>query len=400
MGMFKSQSLEELRQKINLQEVLSEFLDLKRSGATYKALCPFHDEKSPSFIVKSGDRHFHCFGCGAHGDAIAFLMQHQGLSFTDACEWLASRFHVVLERTKSSDHEKGVSRKTLRSLGDLAAQYFHYALLHTKQGHTALTYLYNRGLDLTFIKRFFVGFADEKFLTLAKKEGYTDEALKAAGLITNHGRLLFSGRVLFPIRDAMGAFIGFSGRKIDENQGGGKYINTPETPLFKKSRTLYGLYESRRRIIKEKRVIVVEGQIDALQMIHTGFDLTVAGQGTAFGAEHVAELLQLGVREVFLLLDGDEAGRQAALKIGDLFQTEGIATSVAQMPEGSDPDTELKNGGPPAITDLIEHASDYITFCVNFLSFKHPQAVERLLDKLFCRLDHLFLYLLFGTERC
>jgi DNA primase len=235
--------------------------------------------------------------------------------------------------------------------------------------------LYDRGIDLDFIKSFEIGYAPSVknlFQQVMKAEGVPDLVLEQAGLIlvTESGRKrdFFSERITFPIRDALGAVIGFSARKIKEEAFGGKYINTAETPLFKKSQVLFGLSYSRKRIAKDRRAIIVEGQIDALRLIHTGFNFTVAGQGTAFGEGHAQELCNLGVHHVFLALDGDTAGQEATVKIGDIFQKKGVEVSVVPLPERKDPDSFLKEEGPEAFVKLLEESQDYLTFLVGHLS--------------------------------
>lgn len=377
MPLFSKESLETLRQRVDLVEVLSTHLDMKRTGAAYKALCPFHDEKSPSFVVQKGDSHYHCFGCGAHGDAIQFLITHLKMSFSDAVESLAQRFNVPLQLVDGGEENKGPNKSALKEALEIACKFYHLMLLHTEEGHQALQYLFLRGIDLDFIQRFRIGLAPRESGGLRKvmhAKFIKDEILEQAGLIApgrdSGWRDFFYDRVTFPICDAAGAVIGFSARKYKESTFGGKYINTPETPLFKKSRVLFGLNYCRRRIAKERKVLVVEGQIDALRLIAAGFNITVAGQGTAFGEGHVKELLALGLNQVFLALDSDEAGQQAAYKIGDLFQKEGVEVRVLQMPRGSDPDSFLREKGPDAFLELFENSIDYLTFAVNHHSRK------------------------------
>jgi DNA primase len=392
MPIFNKESLENLRQRVDLVDVLSSYVELKRSGASYKGLCPFHDEKSPSFIVQKGDSHYHCFGCGAHGDAIQFLMSHQKLSFTESVESLAQRFHVHLEVVDDREQKKGLSKSVLKSALETASQFFHYCLLHSEEGHEALTYLYSRGIDLNFIRHFQIGLAP-KALGIFRKfmyaKGIKDDVLLETGLLNvnkeGQTREFFNDRILFPIHHHSSGVIGFSGRKYKEDTFGGKYINTPETALFKKSRVLFGLNYSRRRITKERKAIVVEGQIDALRLIQMGFNLTVAGQGTAFGDGHVQELMNLGVNQVFLALDSDHAGQEATSKIGHLFQKEGIEVRVVEMPLGSDPDSFLREKGPDAFLNLLEKSSDYLTFLVKHLShdlnLESPAAKNELVQK-------------------
>lgn len=373
--MYTKESLELLRQRIDLAEVLSGHLNLQRAGSAYKALCPFHEEKTPSFMVQKGDSHYHCFGCGAHGDAIAFLMSHVKMSFTDAIESLAERFQVTLEKSDAPQGEKGPSKAQLKHALELTSTLYHYLLLHSAEGQIALRYLYERGLDLDFIRTFSVGFSPrhgDVLLRYLNAHDIPEEVQEQAGLISvmQSGRIrdFFSDRIMFPIRDPTGAVIGFSGRKFKEETFGGKYINTPETLLFKKSRVLFGLSYSRSRIAKEKKAIVVEGQIDCLRLIHAGFNYTVAGQGTAFGEEHVRELIQLGASKVYLALDGDQAGQEAAVKIGHLFQKKGIEVLIVPLSQGADPDSLLTERGAEYFSHLLEESRDYLTFLFSHLS--------------------------------
>ena len=375
MGVYAKKSLELLREKIDLIEVVSSYVNLKPAGGSYKGICPFHDEKTPSFMIQKGETHYHCFGCGAHGDAIAFLMSYMKMTFVEAVETLAERFQVPLEEVEYEKKYQGPSKKDLKEVLLKAADFYHSYLLHTDEGHQALKYLYDRGLDLDFIHLFKIGFAPRKgalFGRFMQKEKVSALLLETAGLIKplpdGRKKAFFTNRITFPITDVSGGVIGFSARKTSEETFGPKYINTAETPLFKKSRTLYGLSFSRRRIAKEKRAIVVEGQIDALRLIQAGFTLTVAGQGTAFTEEHVKELLNLGITKVYLALDGDEAGRTAASKIGNLFQKEGVEVHVVAIPAGMDPDTILKEKGPLSMIELLEKAQDYLSFLIDYFS--------------------------------
>jgi len=374
MPLYTKESLDLLRQRIDLPEVISAHIDLKKAGSTFKALCPFHEEKTPSFVVNRGDNHYHCFGCGAHGDAIGFLMNHLKMGFMEAVDSLAEKFGVVLERDDKVENT-GPSKTLLKEAMQLACRFYHFMLLQTEEGHKSLEYLYKRGIDLEFIERFEVGFAPRQrnalYKILRSKE-LSDQVLHAAGLlsISEDGtkRDFFSDRIMFPIRDGMGNVIGFSGRKFKEETFGGKYINTPETPLFKKSFVLFGLSYSRKTITKEKKALVVEGQIDCLRLIQAGFDYAVAGQGTAFGEGHVRELLNLGVQTVYLALDGDTAGEEAAVKIGDLFQKKGIEVWVVPLPPKQDPDTLLRERGPEWFARHLEKPTDYLTFLVEKLA--------------------------------
>lgn len=375
MGIISEESLNKLRQRIDLQEVVASHVDLKRFGSSFKALCPFHNEKTPSFIVNKGDSHYHCFGCGAHGDAIAFLMSYLKMSFSDAVESLAEKFGVTLDYLEKEKEEKGINKSKLKEALKEAKRFYHFYLLHTDEGHIALEYLYQRGIDLDFIYLFEIGFSPRSspiFSQYMKEKGFDLTTLEQVGLYHSSSKAkvkdFFQNRVMFPIKDALGQVVGFSARKIQEETFGPKYINTPETPLFKKSQILYGFSECRKRIAKDKKAIIVEGQIDALRLIQEGLDCTVAGQGTAFTEEHANELIKLGVQEVFVAFDGDEAGRQGAIKVGDFFQKEGVDVKIVLLSEKQDPDSVLREFGPVAFKEHLESAVDYLAYLVSELS--------------------------------
>jgi DNA primase len=375
MALYTKESLDNLRQRIDLVEVMSPYVDFKKSGASYKAICPFHDEKTPSFMIHKGDRHYHCFGCGAHGDAIQFMMTHLRLSFKDAVEALAERFHVHLEHIEGGDEYKGPNKMAMRDALQTASEFFHFYLLHTPEGQEALKYLNERGIDIEFIRRFQIGLAPKAvgiFQKIMQEKKIPQDILSGAGLIaesTKGGyRDFFFDRITFPIHHSTGSIIGFSARKYKEDTFGGKYVNTPETPLFKKSRILYGLNYCRRNIAKERKAIVVEGQIDALRLIYAGFDITVASQGTAFGEGHVKELLSLGINRIYLCMDSDNAGIEATAKVGDFFQKEGIEVTVINLPEGMDPDSFILKHGAEGFKELMATSGDYISFLVEHQS--------------------------------
>ena len=376
MALFSKETLETLRQRIDLIDCLSSHIELKPAGASYKALCPFHDEKTPSFVVQRGEQHYHCFGCGAHGDAIQFLMLHLKMNFSEAVQHLAQRFNVSLHYA-AAEQDQGPNKAALKEALRLANEFYQFMLLHTSEGHEALHYLYKRGIDLDFVRQFGIGYAPRSSGMLRKalhSKFVKDQIMAEAGLIqeakTGGWRDFFHERITFPICDAAGNPIGFSARKFKEATYGGKYVNSPETPLFKKSRVLFGLHHCRRRIAKEQEAMIVEGQIDALRLIAAGFGITVAGQGTAFGEGHLKELMTLGIHRVFLALDSDEAGRQAAMKIGHLFQKNGVEVKVVQLPAGSDPDSFLREQGPERFLEQMHGSVDYIRFAVDCLGAK------------------------------
>ncbi|WP_213357461.1 DNA primase [Chlamydiifrater phoenicopteri] len=362
--MYTEESLDNLRQSLDIVEVLSEHISLRKSGATYKSCCPFHSEKTPSFIVNPATSRYRCFGCGASGDALTFLMQHQGYSFTEAVILLAKKFQVKLVlQAKEGSQESSSEKNELREACAEAEKIFCYCIRFLPEGHQAQKYLFARGIAPDTINRFRIGYAPSSalFLQMAKERGVRRDFLIRAGIIKEK-HLLFANRIVFPIRDLLGRTIGFSSRKFLPNTYGGKYVNSPETVIFKKSRTFFGADLSRRRIAKEGRAILVEGQVDCLQMIESGFNCTLATQGTAFSEEHVRELEKLGVKRLYLLFDGDQAGRAAALKVGDLCQQSGIAVFVCLLPSGEDPDSFLISKGVEKLVDLINNGEEYLAF--------------------------------------
>lgn len=373
MVAYTKESLEELRSKIQLLEVVSPHLRISKSGSHYKALCPFHSEKSPSFVIQSGDSHYHCFGCGAHGDAIAFQMNYLQMTFAEAVESLAEKFGVRLETGKEDKEVKDPHLKPAKEALNEAAEFYHFFLLHTDEGHEALDYLYQRGLDNQFIQQFKIGLAPRDpslFLKVMKEAKFSEQALLLAGLIKENDkkqiRPFFIERITIPIHHAMGYVIGFSARSYKEDTFGPKYVNTAETPFFKKSKVLFGYHYSRKRIAKEQKVIIVEGQFDALRLISEGFNYTVASQGTAFGEEGVAELVRIGVRNVYLAFDPDTAGREAAIKVGQLFQKEAIAVWVVDLPKGADPDSTVRDEGAERFIEYLTKATEYLDFLIQF----------------------------------
>lgn len=390
---FTQESLEQLRRTVDLVELLREYLQLKSVGSAYKALCPFHEEKTPSFIVQKGDSHYHCFGCGAHGDAIAFLMQHSGLSFRQAVELLARRFSILLDYEKQEDRESQDSLTSLKRALQEAHQFYQFCLLHTPEGEQALSYLYDRGYGFSFVKKFALGLSlssSSPFFRYMRNHSFSEESLEKVGLYKRDqkGKLheFFSGRILFPIENGTRELCGFSGRSFHKESFGGKYINSPETPLFKKSHLLYGMPYARKKILREKRAFLVEGQLDALSMIDAGWENTLSALGTSFGENHVREIGRLGVTEVILGFDNDRAGQEAMRKVGDLFQKEGVAVFILSLAKGEDPDSCLCSRGREGLQRAVDGKHSYLSFLVELLSEKYsidtPSGKQQLIGEI------------------
>lgn len=381
------ESLELLRQKVDLVDLLSSYMTIKRNGAYYKGCCPFHEEKTPSFVVQAGASFYHCFGCQAHGDAIAFLMQHQHLSFIEAVEHLAQRYQVVLEYD-DQQKETGPNKKRHLELLNHAHQFFYKYLCESVDAESARKYLAQRGLDQKFITNFEIGLAPtdgKKLIRHLNDLKYTSKEIEEVGLLNQYGSSFFFDRITFPIRDAQGHVIAFSARLYKEQTQGGKYINSKETFLFKKSNVLFGLNYSRTRIAKSKKVLIVEGQIDALRLIHQGLNATVAPLGTALTEQHIDKLKQLGIEEAYLAFDADSAGQNAALKSGDLLQKKKITTYIIPIPPKYDPDLFVREKGIKEFVLLFERKIEYLSFMLQVFSeridLSNPANKARVVDK-------------------
>lgn len=380
-GRVTEQTLEEIRQRIDIADLVGSRITLKRAGTVFKACCPFHKEKTPSFNVNPIRRTYHCFGCGAHGDVFKFLMQADGLTFMDAVRALAAKALVPLDT--QIDYE-AATRNALYSMhSDLAAFYGRCLKTHPSAA-AGRAYLTQRKLDAETAERFGIGFAPALPRTLerwAAKNGYSVEQLVEGGLLVppREDRReddyfdRFRGRLMFPIRDATGRVVGFSGRILDPKASPAKYVNSPETPIFHKGRILYALDLARANIVRNARreAIICEGQIDVIRCHANGFDAAVAAQGTAFTEEHV-QLLKRYTDSVVLVYDGDAAGRKAALRTGQLFLRVGIPVRVANLPVGQDPDSLLRDQGPEAFQQLLDQAESITAFQIKTL-----QALEQ-----------------------
>jgi DNA primase len=366
-GRIRAEDIAEVRARVRIDEVIGEHVTLKSAGGgSLKGLCPFHDERSPSFHVTPSKGLYHCFGCQAGGDAIAFLMQLQGLSFAEAVERLAGRAGVQLRYEEGggpADREVG-QRARLVAANAAAARLYRAGFL-AGQGDAARQLMARRGFDDAACEAFSVGYAPGGWDGLTKqlrREGFEEEVLLAAGLVVRGNRGVydrFRDRLIWPIRDLTGDVVGFGARRMNDEQDGPKYLNTPETLLYKKSQVLYGIDLARKTIARSQQVVVVEGYTDVMAAHLAGATNAVATCGTAFGAEHIGVLRRLllddaGSRgEVIFTFDSDAAGQKAALRAFDSDQQFATATYVAVEPSGLDPaDLRLKHGDQ-AVRDLI-----------------------------------------------
>ncbi|MDX1481782.1 MAG: DNA primase, partial [Woeseiaceae bacterium] len=362
--------IDDLIARADIVEVVGRRVQLKKAGREFKANCPFHDEKTPSFTVSPLKGFYHCFGCGAHGTAIGFLMEYDHLNFVEAVETLAQMLGIEVPRDES---ERPAQRYD--ELFDLLRKVERFFERSLKDSDAAVDYLKQRGIDGATAKRFGVGFAPDGWSNLLDRFGKSPEAidrLLAAGLVIRkddgHHYDRFRHRIMFPIRDARGRTIGFGGRVIGDDEP--KYLNSPETVLFHKGRELYGLYEARKALRSIDRLVVVEGYMDVIGLARHGIDYAVATLGTATTADHLNRLFRL-TEDVFFAFDGDRAGRQAAWRAMENalpLMREGRQIRFVFLPEKQDPDSYVQAEGANAFEHLLDRGLPLAEFVIDELA--------------------------------
>ena len=374
-GRIRDTDIAYVREHANIEEVVSEFVPLKNAGGGQKkGLCPFHDEKTPSFHVTPSKGYFHCFGCQTGGDVFAFLMKAQHMTFTEAVERLADRIGYDLNYDEGSRGNSG-QRSRIVAANTAAAKFYQERLESPEAAH-GREFLQKRGFDRAAALHFGVGYAPDEWDGLSKAlraEGFSSEELLVAGL-TKEGQRgpidRFRDRLVWPIRDISGDIVGFGARKLSEKDEGPKYLNTPETPLFKKSQLLYGLDLAKKEISKKRQAVIVEGYTDVMAAHLAGITTAVATCGTAFGDEHIKKLRQLLMDddafrgEVIFTFDGDAAGQKAALRAFDDDQKFVTQTFVAIEPNGMDPCELRQERGDVAVRDLIARRVPLFEFAI------------------------------------
>ena len=380
--------IEEVRMKNDIVDVVSQYVKLTRRGSTYFGLCPFHNEKTPSFSVTPSKQMYYCFGCGAGGNVFNFVMEYENYTFGEALQHLADRAGVQLPKIEYSREarQKAEERAALLEINKLAARYFYYQL-RRESGKTAYAYLTGRGLSEETIKKFGLGYSDKfsddlyKFL---KSKNYSDMLLRDSGLFNvdeRHGMYdKFWNRVIFPIMDVNNRVIGFGGRVMGD--GKPKYLNSPETKIFDKSRNLYGLNVA--RTTRKNYLILCEGYMDVISMHQAGFTNAVASLGTALTSGH-ASLLKRYTQEVLLLYDSDDAGVRAALRAIPILREAGVTSRVVNLRPHKDPDEFIKALGGEELEKRLEQAMDSFMFRVHMaqreFSMKEPQGQNRFFER-------------------
>ena len=369
MGITES-VIEDIKSRIDLAELISSYgIQVKHAGGSAKACCPFHHEKTPSFNINSAKGFYHCFGCGESGDAIKFVQKQEGLTFVEAVKKLAEQCGVKIEETE--DPNAGQRKRLYALMAELAA-FYRRCLLQAKEGELARNYLKDRALDGSVAEDWGIGYAPNgvaNILRWAEKYKYTPEELEAAGVIKapsrpgDSGYHRFAGRLMFPVRDKQGRVVAFSGRQLVAQKNSGKYVNSPETLIFKKSKVLFGFDRASRAIGKDSHceVIVCEGQIDCIRLHSSGFANAVAGQGTAFTDEHVRMLKRVASQAV-LVYDDDAAGHKATIRSAGMLLAAEIPVRVVSLPDGDDPDSFLRTKGAEQFRALLEKGESIISF--------------------------------------
>ena len=366
-------TIDKIMDATNIVDVVSDFVTLRKAGVNYKGLCPFHDDKTPSFMVSPSKNICHCFACGEGGNAVNFLMKHEQITYPEALRWLAKKYNIEIQEKELTDEEKQQQsdRESMLIVNEWALGYFQDVLKNDPDGIAiGKQYFRSRGIRDDIIEKFRLGFALPKRDALAlaaKAKGYQEEFLVKTGLCIRNERGVYdryAGRVIFPWLNVSGRVVAFGGRLLDSRTKGvqQKYVNSPDSEIYHKERELYGLFQAKKAIAKEDRVYMVEGYTDVIAMHQAGIENVVANSGTALSI-HQIKLLRRFTQNITLLYDGDEAGIHAAMRGTDMLLSEGMNIKVLLLPDGDDPDSFSKKHSAQELKDYIEkNQTDFITF--------------------------------------
>jgi DNA primase len=393
--MISKETKDKILAAADIVEVISEFVKLKKRGANYVGLCPFHNEKTPSFTVSPVKGIFKCFGCGKAGDVVTFLMEHEKISYVEALKYLARKYGIEIEETEPDPEAetKKKLRESILILNQFATEFFKKNLLNSDYGKSvALPYLIERGIPDFLIEKFELGYAlpgGKDFINYARLKGYKEDLLLQAGLITKKGNSYsdkFIGRIMFPIHNLTGKIIGFGGRIIGKAENTAKYLNTQETEVFQKRYNLYGLYFAKKHIVSQDKCYLVEGYTDVIGFHKAGIENVVASLGTSLTTEQIITIRRF-TKNLTIVYDGDPAGIKASLRGIDLALEEGMNVKVVELPEGEDPDSITNSwSGTEVIKYLNENETDFIRYKANILlkdtkddPFKKSSAISDIL---------------------
>ncbi len=377
--MIDHQTVQRIKDAANIVEVVSEFVTLKRAGANYKGLCPFHNERTPSFVVSPARNTCHCFGCGKGGNPVGFIMEHEQMTYPEALRWLANKYHIEIKERELSDEERQEQsrRESMFIFNEWTAKYFEDTLHNTPDGAAVgMPYLRKRGFRDDIIRKFRIGYDGTDRHALARKAraaGYRDEFIVGAGSCykTEQGELIdrFAGRVVFPWISLSGREVGFTARVLSTATKGisQKYVNSPATEIYQKDHELFGIWQAKKAIAREGRVYMVEGQADVMAMHQCGLENTVANSGTALSTHQIRILHRLA-NSITLIYDGDAAGIHAALRGADMVLGEGMNLKMLLLPKGQDPDEFARTHSADEFKKYIEeHQTDFIEYKTQLL---------------------------------
>src|SRR3954470_5108469 len=391
MRLYTKDSIERVKDAVDMVELVSARMDLRRVGSRWTGLCPFHDERTPSFSVDGERGFYHCFGCGASGDAIGFVQEIESLTFAEALESLADRYGVELKREEEDPRaeEERRRRERLLKLIERTAAYYERVLWESPEAAHAREYLAGRGLEEEVLRTFRVGYSPsawDRVLLAAQRDGFSREELLAAGLAqqNRNGQVYdrFRSRIMFPLSDARGRVLGFGARMLGEG-GGPKYLNTSENAIYHKGRQLFGIHQARAAAASAGRIVAVEGYTDVLALHQAGVKEAVAIMGTALTQEQLQELRRAAPTAYFAL-DADSAGQEAMLRAGHMARDRDLELLVVQLPEGRDPAELVADQGPDAFRRLLERALTVAEFEVRRViaaaDLTTPRGRDRALD--------------------
>ncbi len=377
--MIKPETIDKIMDVVRIEDIVSEFVSLKRRGANLLGCCPFHNEKTPSFTVSPAKGIFKCFGCGEAGNSVHFLMKHEHFSYPEALKYIAKKYNIDIEEAPLSPQEleKQTEREALFNVSDFAQKYFADTLFNNDMGKAiGLSYFYERGLTDNIIQRFGLGYCVDEwdnFTKHATANGYSRNVLEKTGLTIykDDGKSYdrFRGRVMFPVYSVSGKVLGFSGRILSSEKQAAKYVNSPESEIYNKSRTLYGIYQAKGAISKSDLCYLVEGNIDVITLHQAGVENTVASSGTSLTTEQI-RLIHRYTKNITVLYDGDPAGIKAALRAVNMLLEEGMNVRVVLFPDGEDPDSYTRKYGSEAIQNYVT------TQATNFIVFKTKILLE------------------------
>ncbi|MGM0441476.1 MAG: DNA primase [Elusimicrobiota bacterium] len=382
--MVKDRTVDKIRSHTDIVRLIEEYFPLKKTGNNYKALCPFHQEKTPSFVVSPEKQLYHCFGCGASGNVFNFVMEMEKIDFPEALRRLAQRNNIEIDNFQSGKYQKKRElKKEVTELNSRAAKFYH-RYLYSDSGKSILNILKDRGIDESVIKKFHLGYAPggNKIVNSAKKAGIGEEILLKSGLVgkSKSGRLYdkFQNRIMFPIFDERGDIKGFGGRVVDDDDQP-KYLNTAQTEVFEKKKILYGLYQGKDQIRKTGKLVLLEGYMDVISAYQNGIPFVVAALGTALTSQHVYKLKHW-VDDIIICFDYDEAGKKATVRAIDLLLSSDINSKVCVLPEGKDPEDVLKEDKDKFL-EYMENAKSGLQWRMDYSVEKFSDISDRITRK-------------------